>query len=264
MSAKWNDATARFRPIADLPGKRLVAISITAVAGAAHLFSQVGADRFFGNGSGVRYSGHTLTDCEFNGCNIVRHVGSPQNLLEHLNIVRASQVNCSISEATIRDVRLTDLKRLGSAPLFLWGCLYERVTLSGRISALKINRNIGATNAEHQRAHDASTVQFYSKSDWALDISAAEFPGGVTFEAIPGDKVRRDPNRQVLVTRDALAQADWRNIDFDGTAIDMALSWFEQGSLFDNVVLVERSDRKWAKRDQAVLRKLCDAGIAFA
>lgn len=95
-----------------------------------------------------------------------------------------------------------------------------------------------------------------------MDISQAEFQGGVTFEAIPGDKVRRDPDRQVVVARADLARTDWRAIDFDGTALDYALSWFEQGSLFDSVVLAERSDRKWAKRDHAVLRRLRDAGIA--
>jgi len=144
--------------------------------------------------------------------------------------------------------------------------LFERVTLSGRISAIKINQTVGLPNApaDRQRVHNSGAIEFYSSSDWALDISQAEFPGGVTFDAIPGDKVRRDPDRQVIVSRAGLARSDWRAIDFDGTAIDYALSWFEQEGLFDSVVLAERSDRKWAKRDHAVLRRLCDAGIGLA
>jgi hypothetical protein len=67
-----------------------------------------------------------------------------------------------------------------------------------------------------------------------------------------------------LVTRDRLAETDWELLDFDATAIDIALSWFLSESLFDSVVLVARSDPKWAKRDLAVLNMLRSAGIAQA
>jgi uncharacterized protein YjbI with pentapeptide repeats len=225
---------------------------------------QMTNERFWGRASGVIYNDLALTDCEFNGCVIARDSGSPQNRIERVSLQGAAQLNCSISEAVLRDVQLDNLKRLGNAPLFLWGCLFERVTLSGRISAVQINQRVGLPSdpPERQRAHNALVTSFYSNSDWALDISAAEFPGGVTLDAIPGDKVRRDPERQFLIKRAALSGMDWRSVDFDGTALDINLSGFERDSLFDSVVLSQRSDRKWAKRDQAVLRRLCDAGIA--
>lgn len=227
------------------------------------MISRFDGERFFGRASGVSYADLLMTDCEFNGCHVVRDRGAPQNRFDRIEIERASQMNCSISEAVFRDVRVHDLKRLGDAPLFLWGCLFERVTLSGRISALKINQSVTVPEpAERQGAHNAAAVQFYSGSDWALDISEAEFPGGVSFEAIPGDKMRRDPDRQVLVARAALAQSDWSQVDFDGTAINIEIGWFERHSLFDSVVLAARCDRKWAKRDLAVLQRLRDAGIA--
>ena len=225
---------------------------------------QLASERFWGRASGVTYADLALADCEFNGCIIARDGVSPQNRIERIALEGTAQLNCSVSETLLRDVRLHNLKRLGAAPLFLWGCLFERVTLSGRISAIKINQRVGLPSdpPERQQTHDALATRFYSTSDWALDISAAEFSGGVSFEAIPGDKIRRDPERQILVRRAALAETDWRGLDFDGTAIDIGLSWFEQDSLFDSVVLAERSDRKWVKRDRAVLRRLCDAGIA--
>ncbi|MBA3041272.1 MAG: hypothetical protein KJ690_15650 [Alphaproteobacteria bacterium] len=223
-------------------------------------------ERFWGRASGVTYTDLSLIDCEFNSCGVERDTGDPRNHIERISVMGAAQLNCSIADALIRDVTIQDLRKLGSAPLFLWGCLFERVTLSGRISAIKINQTVGLPNApaDRQRVHNSGAIEFYSSSDWALDISQAEFPGGVTFDAIPGDKVRRDPDRQVIVSRAGLARSDWRAIDFDGTAIDYALSWFEQEGLFDSVVLAERSDRKWAKRDHAVLRRLCDAGIGLA
>jgi hypothetical protein len=220
-------------------------------------------EHFRGRISGVVWEDLVLEDCEFTACVIARDNGRPQNRLERIEVKHAAQLNCSIRETLLRDVRLHGLKRLGDAPLFLWGCLFERVTLSGRISAVKINRSITLPEPlERQRVHDAATIQFYAISDWALDISRAEFPGGVSFEAIPGDKVRRDPTRQVLVSRAALAEHNWRAVDYDGTAINIELGWFESKSLFNNIVLAARCDRKWAKRDQAVFRRLCDAGIA--
>jgi hypothetical protein len=178
-------------------------------------------------------------------------------------------MNCTVVEGLFRDVLLKDLKRTGNAPLFLWACLFERVALSGRISAAKINGSVGARLNEsreqtraRQEAYDARAREFYAISDWALDISQAEFPGGITFEAIPGDKIKRDPERQVLVTRNSLSSTAWQALDFDGTALNIALGWFERHSLFDSVVLAARSDRKWSKRDTAVLTRLRDAGIA--
>ena len=223
---------------------------------------QMASERFWGRASGVTYADLALVDCEFNGCVIARDNGSPQNRIERIALSDVAQLNCSVSETLLRDVRLHNLKRLGDAPLFLWGCLFERVILSGRISAVKINQRVGVPRdpPERQQTHNALAARFYSTSDWALDISAAEFPGGVSFEAVPGDKIQRDPERQVLVRRADLAKTDWRALDFDGTAIDIGLSWLEQDSLFDSVVLVERSDRKWMKRDRAVLRRLSDAG----
>ncbi|TWB93567.1 hypothetical protein FBZ93_110172 [Bradyrhizobium macuxiense] len=228
---------------------------------------EVVGERFSYKASGIRLSDFTVVDCEFSGC-VARRTEGSFNLFERIDLERASQMNCSVFEAVFRDLSLRGLKRLGDAPLFLWGCVFERVALSGRISAVKINdfaSRITESAEENQRrrdAHDLFVRNFYSKSDWALDIAQAEFPGGISFEQVPGDKIRRDPDRQVLVTRSALAVSDWRALDFDRTAIDIALGWFERYSIFDSVVLAARSDRKWSKRDLAVLARLRDAGIA--
>jgi len=230
---------------------------------------EVDGGRFSNKASGIRLSDFTVIDCEFSGCVARRDEGAPFNLFERIDLDRTSQMNCTVFDAVFRDLSLRGLKRLGDAPLFLWGCVFERVALSGRISAVKINGNVLSrsreTAEENQRrreAHDLFVRDFYAKSDWALDIAQAEFPGGISFEAVPGDKIRRDPDRQVLVTRSALAASDWRALDFDGTALDIALSWFERYSIFDSVVLAARSDRKWSKRDLAVLARLRNAGIA--
>jgi hypothetical protein len=74
--------------------------------------------------------------------------------------------------------------------------------------------------------------------------------------------VIRDPTTQVLIKRQSLAGRDWRAFNYDGTAINIAISWFESESLFDSVVVVARSDPKYAARDFRALDTLRAEGIA--
>jgi hypothetical protein len=81
---------------------------------------------------------------------------------------------------------------------------------------------------------------------------------------VPGHLIRRDPVTQVLVERRALLDSDWRSLDFDGSAINLSLSWFRKDSLFDSVVIAARHAPKYLQRDLAVLNRLRSAGIAAA
>lgn len=211
------------------------------------------------------YSDVAARRCAFNQC-FLRANPTPGSWtkISNVHLSDASQWNCSISSAAFEDVSIHNLRRTGDAPLFLWGCVFRHVKLSGRLSAIKINRSVGAGPRfdDVQPAWDSAVTKFYTDVDWALDISDAQFPGGITFEAIPGHLIRRNPDTQALVKRDALSLAHLESLDFDKTAINIALSWFLRGSLFDSVVVAARSDSKWAKRDKAVLNMLRSEGIA--
>lgn len=183
------------------------------------------------------------------------------NIVRDVELVDLIQINASLNTSVLDNVTLHNLKRQGASPIFLWGCVFKHVKLSGSLSGIKINRSAGPLHPD-QKKWDAATVAFYGTVDWALDISEAKFKGGCSFEAVPGHLVRRNPQTQVLVTRDKLNASDWRQLQYDGTAIDIALSWFLSESLFDSVVLAARSDSKWAKRDLAVLQMLRSEGIA--
>lgn len=183
------------------------------------------------------------------------------NIVRDVELVDLIQINASLNTSVLDNVTLHNLKRQGASPIFLWGCVFKHVKLSGSLSGIKINRSAGPLHHDQQK-WDTATVAFYRTVDWALDISEAKFKGGCTFEAVPGHLVRRNPQTQVLVTRDKLNSSDWRQLQYDGTAIDIGLSWFLSESLFDSVVLAARSDPKWAKRDLAVLQMLRSEGIA--
>lgn len=164
----------------------------------------------------------------------------------------------------IEDVSLHNLKRQGNSPLFLWSCVFRHVKVSGKISGVKINRwvTVGTGGSELQGAWDACVKKFYEGTDWALDISEAKFAGGISFEAIPGDKIKRDQETQVMVSRDNLVRSDWRSFNYGSTGFDIALSWFLEDSLFESVVLAARMASKSAKSDIEVLDMLRKEGIA--
>ena len=212
------------------------------------------------------YGNAKLDKVTFEACYVPRQeaVGS-WTVLSNAALEQVTHINCDIHTSAIQEVSLNGLTRHGSDPVFFWGCVFKHVTLRGKISGIKINRSISAlptTQESAQADWDQKVQEFYRSVDWALDISAAKFPGGVTFEAIPGSKIRINRESQALVKREALLSPEGQNFDFGNSSFKIALGWFQQRSLFDSVVLVARSDSKYAKQDIAMLTALRSAGIA--
>jgi len=208
-----------------------------------------------------------VTDCVFEGCYVPRQASlGAWVTVRNISVHNATQINCSINNAIFEGVSMHDLKRQGEAPLFLWCCVFRHVTLSGKISGLKINRSLGpipgGVPKADQEAADEQVRQFYLSPDWALDISGAKFGGGISFEALPGSKIKRDPETQVLVSRSAILNSDWESFEYGNSAFNINLSWFLKGSLFESVVLAARMGSKDAKKDLAVLDMLRRQGVA--
>lgn len=220
-------------------------------------------EAFWHRGEPLSLSDAKVEVSAFNQC-VIRSVPHGWNRFSDIDVSDASHWNCSVSGCTFDEVRLHGLKKTGAAPLFVWASAFRHTTLSGNISGLKINRaDMQPDLPEYEvEWRENETRSFYSDVDWALDITSAKFPNGVTLEALPGDKIIRDPETQVLIYRDKLHAMDWRSLNYDGTAIDIAISWFETGSLFDSVVVVPRSASKYRAADLRVLEMLRRKGIA--
>jgi hypothetical protein len=218
---------------------------------------------FWHGGDPLSLSNVSANDCAFNQC-FVRSMSRGWNVLSNIQIEDISHWNCEASGCVFEDVSVQNLKKTGSAPLFLNASVFRHVTLVGNISGLKINRSELATltTVEDRAWRDEQVKTFYSSTDWALDISRAKFPNGATFEALPGDKIVRDRETQALIRRETLSGTNWRALDYRGTAIDIAIGWFENGSLFNAVVVVPRSSSKHRQADAAVIEMLRREGVA--
>jgi hypothetical protein len=218
---------------------------------------------FWHQGEALSFSGASVSQSAFNQC-VVRSIPNGWNRFTNIDVSNTSHWNCAVSGCAFDEVRLDGLKKLGSSPFFVWASIFRHMTLTGSISGLKINRSDMRSDVapEEMQWRENQTIKIYSEIDWTLDISRAKFPNGITLEAIPGDKIIRDPKTQILIRRENLGASDWQSLEYNGTAIDIAISWFETGSLFDSVVIVPRSASKFRSADIGVLEMLRREGVA--
>jgi hypothetical protein len=207
--------------------------------------------------------------CTFDNAS-VRNVTDPVNMpvLRNIVVKDAAHAACTLFGVIVENVVVNNLKTMTGMPLFCWACLFQHVELVGKITTIKINRCQFTTDVDPRRRKkaqapwDAVTKKYYKSVDWALDLRQAQFTGDISLEAIPGSLIRRDEETQVLVTRQQLRDSNWRELDFGETALDIALEWFWDESLFDDVVLVAEKKRRDFKEKLKVLRRLRKEGIA--
>lgn len=218
------------------------------------------------NDESLRGSVHELEGITAVRCTIAGRMPLPGrpgewNRLRDCRAEQCRHENVTLSGVAIERCELDGLGRAGRNPLFFWGCVFSNVRLCGRLTGLKINPEYGFLRYDPGR--QAQWVEamraFYRDVAWALDISEAEFTSTPTFEAIPGHLVRRDPSRQVLVRRAALAGREIQSLPRR-----IALEWFVERSPFDSVVIAGSGHSNRRQTDLDDMMRLRDMGIAEA
>jgi hypothetical protein len=217
------------------------------------------------NDESLRGSAHDLEGITAVRCTIAGRMPLPEcpgawNRLRDCRAEQCRHENVTLSGVAIERCELDGLGRAGRNPLFLWACVYREVRLRGRLTGLKINPEYGIRRDPGRQAQWAEAMRtFYRDVAWALDISEAEFTSTPTLEAIPGHLVRRDPSRQVLVRRAALAGREIRSLPRR-----IALEWFIERSPFDSVVIAGSGRKGHRQADLDDMMRLRDMGIAEA
>lgn len=215
----------------------------------------------FDQDSSARFEG-----IEFRRCRFVRSALSItmtpklRSTVKNVRLIDCEQKGCTIWAAVIEDAFVENLKTNGL--LQCWGAVFGRTWLRGKIDRLMISPAIkgGLASADVQRAFDKANAEYYSRVEWALDISQAEFKE-CELQRVPARLVRRDPETQVVVKRSSALSGEWRNIDLSRTHWKTSLEFFlERGD--EDVVLVagKRSDN--FGHLLAGLRLLRAAGVA--
>lgn len=219
----------------------------------------------FDRGEGATVHDLRLVNCNFVWCglSLTRQI-EQRATVRHVELVNCRANECGIGPAILEDVIVNNLQI--DDLLILWGTLFHRVTIRGRIGKIKINQEVHATDWSEatQAPFDRFRGEFYDSIDWALDICGARFKE-FGIRGVPAGLIRRDPESQVVVTRERALQRDWRDrLSKDNRlwpfAIDMFLSDGDE-----DVVLVAPLDAPKRKRDTLLrqLQELRDVGVAL-
>lgn len=210
------------------------------------------------------FEGLEFRRCYFESCTIsVTADVRLRTTVRNVKILNCEERGCNPYGAVLEDVTVEGLKT--NDLLQTWAAAFKHVVFRGKIGRIMFSPVVAAvlvgraTQAD-QRAFDEANAEYYSKVDWALDISEGEFQE-LDIRGIPARLIRRDPQTQAVITREKAREGRWRNLDLSKTLwpgwIDQFLKDGEQ-----DVVLVapkrHRRFREWLDG----LKKLRDAGVA--
>lgn len=212
-------------------------------------------DSLFDRGGALSISSIACYDCEFTNCalSLTKEIGRRSTVSDVV------LKNCTVSASDIGPALLRRLNIDGLSTdslLIVWGAVFDQVVFSGRIGKIKINRHVHHVDQSElvQRPFDEFRQQFYAKADWAIDISRAKFRL-LEISGIPAHLIRRDPETQMVVTRERALNRDWRSKVSEGNvhwpfAIDMFLATGEA----DRVLVVPTAGPK--KQAEKLMREL--------
>lgn len=181
--------------------------------------------------------------------------------IRNVRLVDCEQESCSLRSAIVQDVEIDGLKTNG---LFqTWGAVFQHVVFKGKIGEVMISPLIapGRATAEEQRGFDAANEEFYSRIDWALDISQAEFEECDLRGGIPVKLIKRDPETQVVITRARALSGEWRKLDLAGTHWGVSVENLLMDGDQDKVLVAPKRSKKF-KALLRGLQLLREAGVA--
>ena len=216
---------------------------------------------FYDNDSGRVFSDIEFRKCTFESCAIsITFDPKLRSTVRNVNLINCEMYGCSLDSAIVEDVTVDGLKTHGLRQS--WAAVFKHVTLKGKIGRLMFSPYVspGFATLNQQRAFDEANEQYYSTVDWALDIREVEIEE-LDIRRVPARLVRRDPEDQVVITREKAMQGAWRELDLEKThwAYSMELL-LEEGDP-DMVLVAGKRDRNYRNLVKG-LNALRDAGVA--
>jgi len=167
---------------------------------------------------------------------------------------------CGIDCAIIENVCIDGLKT--HQLLQIWAAVFRHVVIKGGVGRVMISPAVasGTATKEEQKLFDEANREFYKHVDWALDIkemSCDEFQ----VQGIPASLIRRDPETQVIVTRESAMKGEWRSLDLSGTWWPVSLQQLLDRGDRDSVLVAPKRNRAFRKLLNG-LDLLRQAGVA--
>lgn len=215
--------------------------------------------------SGLLYEDVDFEECVFDNCALsLTKDCSLRSTIRNVCLTNCEIINCGIGPAIFEDVMVDGLKT--NDLLILWSPLFRRVIMRGKIGQLKINiaAHYVDRNETMQLPFDNARADFYSTNEWALDISEGIFQE-FEMHGVPAKLVRRDPDTQVVITRENAIRSNWRDKisswnHYWPFVIDLFLEDEEE-----DMVLVAPKGKPKKKFTELLngINELCEIGVAI-
>ena len=231
----------------------------------SRVFENQTFERFFEDGCGAVYSDFVFRRCTFVNCAVsITRNPALRTTVRNVQIIDCVRKRdpagfpCAIVEdCLIENLKIEEL-------LQTWGAAFKHVTLRGKIGPLMLSNCLcptSTTTDAMQRAFEEANTAYYANVDWALDISKAEFTEDCDIRGIPARLIRRDPDTQVVITRERAMRGEWRNLDLHQTYWRAGIEFMlERGDA--DVVLVAPKRAKDFEHLLRGLQLLREAGVA--
>lgn len=211
--------------------------------------------------SGRIYSDMEFRHCYFESCNIsITLKPKKRSQIRNIELLDCAIRGCTIYAAIIENVLVSSLKT--HTLLQTWGAVYKHVKLEGNIGRIMISSliDLGLAKPKHQAAFDQANAEYYKTVDWALDISEARFYE-CDIRGVSASLIIRDPETQVVVTREKALQGKWKELDLSKTYWAGWIDLFLQSGEPDVVLVAPKRYPKYQDWLDG-LKMLRDAGVA--
>jgi hypothetical protein len=209
-------------------------------------FKNAKYEQFYDRASGRTFSDILFERCVFESCAVsITKDPALRTTIRNVHLINCEEAGCSLKPAIVEDVLVDGLKTSG---LFqAWGAVFKHVVLKGRIGRIMISDSLfpsSDTTSAHRKAFADANATFYSNVDWALDISEAEFEE-CDIRGIPARMIRRDPETQVVVTREKALGGAWRELDLSKTYWATAIEFMLDQQESDTVLVAPKGNRRF-------------------
>jgi hypothetical protein len=214
-------------------------------------------------GSGATFSDMRFERCMFESCALSISLDpNVRTTVRNIEIVDCKQVGTDVRCAIAENCLVDGFNTQGQT-LYFCATVFKQVTFRGKLGRLFFSpfptfaayENTNEINA----AFATGNAEYYRTVDWAIDIRQAECQS-MDLRGIPPRLVRRDPETQILISRERLAASDWFNVPFSEQELPLTLGYFlsSQSELEEMVFVAPKRSRRIKKivQDIELLRKI--------
>ncbi len=218
--------------------------------------------QFRDKGSNRIFSDIEFHRCIFDHCRIsMTENPKLRTTVRRINLYQCEVKTCFVDGAIIEDVTVNGLKS-GRDIFTSWGAVYKHVVLQGKFDSIMLSPYIfpGINNPRKQKPFFEANDAYYKQIDWALDISEGEFVE-CDIRRVPARLIRRDPETQVVVTREKALLGEWKKLNLSKTYWTVSIEGMLEDGDPDVVLVAPKRSLDFYNLFQG-LKLLREAGVA--